>query len=199
MKILAASFRPTMLLLCAAAIVFASPRFVQTEPAIKEQLKYYDVSGRSLRDVSGLILSASPITIDGKKHIGYCHYDIRWQYRYASDSGWCAITSVAVTVDITSTMPRWTDYPGAQPEAQEKWNSFFARLSEHEEGHARLYREAARDIEREIGSLKRRNCQELEEAVDETGNGLLKQLRTADEDYDAKTKHGALQGAVLQF
>ena len=70
-------------------------------------------------------------------------------------------------------------------------------MSEHEEGHAKLAREAARDIERTIGDLKRRSCQELIEAANEAGYGLLKQLKTSDEDYDAKTKHGVLQDAVL--
>ncbi len=95
--------------------------------------------------------------------------------------------------------PRSSGYSKAAPEMQEKWNSFYARLTEHEEGHGRRAMEAARTIENEIGNLKRRSCQELREAVNETGITLLKQLAASNADYDDSTRHGVLDGAVLEF
>ena len=157
----------------------------------------YDVVGQSLRDINGQMFSGSPIIVKGKRHIASCHHNIAWRYTSAPDSDWCTVKTVSVAADITVTMPRWVDYASASSDMQEKWNTFYARLSEHEEGHAKFDREAARDIERGIGTAKRRSCQELKEAVAEIGYGILKRLDEANADYDARTKHGVLDDAIL--
>jgi predicted secreted Zn-dependent protease len=190
-------FRTPLFLSSVAAIIFASTQFAYVESAITEHRLFYDVTGQSLRDVNGQMFSGTPIIVEGKKRIAACYPDIRWQYKYESDSDWCMIKSVSVTVRILYRMPRWAGYSSASPEMKEKWDAFYARLDEHEQGHGKLAIEAARDIEREIGKLKRRSCQELKEAVNETGLGFLKQLDVSYKEYDARTKHGVLQDAVL--
>ncbi len=109
------------------------------------------------------------------------------------------IKNVTVTVRITTMMPRWVDYSKSPADMQRKWDTFYAHLAEHENGHAELAKEAARDIEREIGTLKRRSCQELREAANQKGSDILKQLKISNEEYDARTKHGILQDAILQY
>jgi predicted secreted Zn-dependent protease len=186
-----------MVLLSVTALLSASPQLVYAEPTITEQQKYYEVIGQSLKEVNGQMLSETPVIIDGKKHIASCRYDIRWQFKFEFDSDWCMIKSVSVKAAITYNMPQWTGYSSASSEMQKEWDSFYARLTEHEEGHGKHAIETARDIEHEISILKRRSCQELEEAANETGFGLLKLLRALDADYDTKTKHGVLTNAIL--
>jgi len=186
-----------MVLFSAAAIVFALARFAGAEPVISEQQMTYDVIGKSLRDINGQMFSGSPIIVKGKRYLALCHHNIAWRYTTAADIDWCIVKTVSVTADITVTMPRWVDYSSASSGMQEKWNTFYARLSEHEEGHAKFDREAARDIEREIGNTKRRSCQELKEAVSEIGYGILKRLDETNADYDARTRHGVMDDAIL--
>jgi predicted secreted Zn-dependent protease len=190
-------YRLAMVLFFVVAAVFGTMRFAGADPVITEQQKTYDVLGQSLRNLNGQMFSGSPIIIKGRRHIAACHHDIKWRYTFAAVSDWCVIKTVAVTANITVTMPRWVDYANASAEMQKKWDTFYARLSEHEEGHAQYAREAARDIEREIGITKRRSCQELKEAVSETGSGILKRLSATNAEYDARTKHGVLNDAIL--
>jgi predicted secreted Zn-dependent protease len=180
-----------------ATILFATGLIASAEPAITEQRRYYDVTGQTLGDVNKRMLASSPIAEAGIKYRGRCDYHIDWQFTYASDSDWCAIKSVAVTISITYTMPRWIDYSSTSSSMQEKWNVFFTRLQEHEEGHANLAKDASRDIEREIGNMKRRSCQELNQAANESGHDLMRKLDAASDAYDARTNHGILQDAVL--
>jgi len=176
---------------------FASTSFAVAEVVVKEETQYYDVTGQSLRDVRGQTFVVTPVLVNGRPYAAQCRHDIRWHYKYDSDADWCSIKSVTVTVNIKHTMPRWADYSSSSPDMQEKWNTYYARLSEHEEGHAKLAKEAANDIEQEIGTARRRSCQDLRQAVNEIGIGILKRLDEANKDFDASTKHGRLQDAIL--
>jgi len=187
-----------VMVLFSAAIVFASARSADADPKIREQQMTYDVIGRSLRDINGQMFSGSPIIIKGKRHIAECRHTIAWRYSLATDSDWCMVKTVTVIADIVVTMPRWVDYSEASSDMKEKWDTFYARLSEHEEGHAKFDREAASDIEREISTAKRRSCQELKEAVTEIGDGILKRLDETNAAYDVRTKHGVMNDAILQ-
>lgn len=180
-----------------ALIVFAPTPFAGAEVVVSEKTQLYDVTGQSLRDVRGQTFVVTPIRVNGKPYAAQCRHVIRWNYKYDSDNDWCMIKSVTVTVNITYTMPRWSGYSSASSDMQEKWNTYYARLTEHEEGHAKLAKEAASDIDREIGTARRRSCQELRQAVNEIGTGILKRLDDANEEFDAGTKHGHLQDAIL--
>lgn len=191
------NMKKIIVLYAVAPLASTSFPIAYAEPSITEQTLYYDVIGASIRDVNGEMFSGSPIVIKGKKYLAACYPDIKWRFTYDSDSDWCKIKSISVTARITYQMPRWTSYSKASSDLQAKWNSFYERLVEHEKGHGNLAQDTARAIERDIGNLKRRSCQELKEAANAAGSDLLKLLTTANEDYDNRTKHGVLQDAVL--
>ena len=69
-------------------------------------------------------------------------------------------------------------------------------LQTHEDGHKEIGIQAGHDILRTLEGLPSYpTCDELEEAADAAGEGVLDRYREQEIIYDQTTRHGATQGA----
>lgn len=164
-------------------------------PAVVERTDHYDVAGSSEHELRAAINARRPKDDEGIPHDGLTNWDVRWKYRYVTTPEGCAVASVATTLDVVTILPRWSNRQAGSTLAQ-RWDKYIAALEDHEREHMQIALRAARMIQQRLSSLEiARTCPLLEESINLTGQTLLDQFRSDDDEYDRRTKHGASQGA----
>lgn len=164
---------------------------------VTESVEYYDVSGTTAAE---LRLSLNKSRPGGQKSPfgdGRTVWHVTWNYQYAKQDQ-CAITSVSITADIKTVLPRWSPAPGLPPNLGARWDAYMSALKVHEKGHADFGRDAARAVEqrlRELASFP--DCPLLEAAVKDAGEGVIAEFSKKELGYDLRTAHGVTQGATF--
>jgi len=88
------------------------------------------------------------------------------------------------------TRPRLADEATASKGLLERWRRYYRALTEHEAGHANLAYEHRDDV---LSAIKGATCETAQAA----GQAALDRIRALQRDYDARTRHGATQGATF--
>jgi predicted secreted Zn-dependent protease len=186
------------LLLCAllGGALLTAPALAGVQTSI--QVEHYDIRGSTAADLRAEMRARGPTGPDGRRFDGYTRWRVSWEYHYRSGGGQCAIDSVKTTVQITTTLPRWTDEARGNSALRDQWRRYLAALTQHEDGHAQNGLGAARDIDAAIARLPAEpNCGAMAERANAAGQARLRQYNQRDLDYDRETGHGRSQGAVF--
>ncbi len=117
---------------------------------------------------------------------------IRWNFWYRTSPGQCAIARIATTLELTFVEPKLIT---SEPSVQKSFDDYMVKLRTHEQGHADIAREVARRIDAAIPPLTAPTCDELGKNANALAHSLIREGNTQQEDYDARTNHGATQGA----
>ena len=107
----------------------------------------------------------------------------------------CAISAVRVRVTGEILMPRWVDAAAAPLDLQRRWNDHYAALQRHEDGHIQHGRELAILVKERLMGLGVMACDRLNALARGESQRLYENLKLRDKEYDARTNHGATQGA----
>lgn len=181
--------------LLAVALIFAA---LSAAADVREEFptRYYDVEAPRSQKLHQAVTAASPIRKSGRVFHGYTEWYVRWTWRHRGDTdGRCRITSVEVSLTGSILLPRLNGGSRAQNEA---FDRYLVLLAVHEEGHRRIAREAAQDIERLLRSLpEARSCRQLESEANAQARARLDEYLEREREYDRATRHGHSQGAVL--
>lgn len=170
---------------------------VWAKPKETVTVDYYDIEGSRKKDLIKEMKKKGVKEKKGRFH-AHTNWRVNWNYRYAPASDGCRIHSVTTDLVIQYFFPRWIPPEGVSPDLVEKWESYYAALKAHEEGHAEIGRKAAREIEVLLPGLgKGLSCGQIRGAVDAEGERILNQYREEEADYDAITRSGRTQGAYL--
>ncbi len=147
--------------------------------------------GQTLRQA---LDAASPIREEGKLYHGYTKWHVRWNFRWWREAdGRCRITEVTTHLDLDITLP---ELEGGTPAMQERFARFREALSEHEDGHAQIARDAAESVDQDILDLpEMASCELLEETANQLGHEHLDAAGRKSKRYDRDTEHGRSQGA----
>jgi predicted secreted Zn-dependent protease len=166
-----------------------SPR-VDAALDLQVQVKHYEVQGN---DRESLLLS---LKMRGPQ--GF-HGLAQWKLRYAFTSqkraALCQIDSVRVSVEGEILMPRWRDEARAAPALRQRWADYIVALKQHEDGHIDHGRELALSVRQGLLALGPRPCDQLVVQAQREFDRLQGNAKDRDRDYDARTQHGATQGA----
>jgi predicted secreted Zn-dependent protease len=159
---------------------------------------YYAIHGRSAAALRVELNRLGPVDPSGKRFDAVTKWWVSWQYRSETKSGMCAIASVDVLVKLRFTYPRWKKPARPTAALVRKWNRYLKALSIHEEGHAKNAVQAGNRILRGIrAQAPRSSCAALSSAANTLGRREVKRANDADVAYDARTRHGATQGAIF--
>jgi predicted secreted Zn-dependent protease len=107
----------------------------------------------------------------------------------------CAISAVRVRVTGEILMPRWVDAAAAPLDLQRRWSDHYAALQRHEDGHIQHGRELALLVKERLMGLGVMACDRLKALARDESQRLYENLKARDKEYDARTNHGATQGA----
>jgi predicted secreted Zn-dependent protease len=151
---------------------------------------HYDVRGQ---DYPSLVRS---IRANGPKGFhGLARWKVAPETSVEARGDGCSISAVRVRVTGEILMPRWVDAASAPPDLQRRWTDHYAALQRHEDGHIQHGRELALLVKERLMGLGVMACDRLEALARNEFQRLYENLKARDREYDARTNHGATQGA----
>lgn len=127
---------------------------------------------------------------------GYTTNNYRYEYRTKMINGRCRVSHIRLDVDILYTMPRWENKASADPDLQNRWDSWYRALDRHERNHGAYAEKGYDDILKGwqgIGTSN--NCQDIRNKVVQIYNSISARVKQENADYDRTTNHGRTEGA----
>jgi len=186
--------------------------------------KTYTVSGKTLDDINkDMKKKGPPDPNESKRYSGSCLgelvLDIKGSdFDFATTDGSSPVEVTAtlkggtLTCNTTTTMPKLGSDKDLSDDAKKEWKRFVAKVQVHEDGHADSYLKLAKVISDEMNAMSGKGtgkdersaqaaaAKDLTDQIKKTYSGsgsLSERIKDDVKAYDAKTKHGATQGAVL--
>ena len=189
---------PPSSLLRAAATALALYGWACAHAAVQEEHaeRKYPVHAEPNQSLREALNAATPILVNGKRFHGYTRWYVRWQFQWAPDpQGRCRITKVNTRLTTEVQLPDLRRGTEAQ---QARFDRYLPALSQHEQGHVQVGRDAAQTIDRAIADMPAAaDCATLERNANTLGQALLQEHVEREKQFDVTTGHGATQGALL--
>ncbi len=152
---------------------------------------YYLVQGNTFPEMMSAVEQARPWKTNHNQFDGWTEWRISWNFHHAGANGEVRLTDVKVTTVAKITVPKLKPSTDADPEALHHWGTFSEGLLRHELGHVRIAREATDAVKHQFENTGRyATPRELSAAVETANDGILKQFKQKETDYDWKTNHG---------
>jgi len=159
-------------------------------------ITYYDIHGRTARELSLQLRELGPKTSSGA-FFAETSSPIRWTWRSkASGTGQCMLTQVQVIIHSEMTMPRWVPPADTEPGVYASWLKMISALQTHEIGHKDIAARAAREILQRLNGVNT-FCTSLSNDVKRLTDAIITRERSEQLAYDAETRHGVTQGATF--
>ncbi len=169
---------------------------VRADNLVRESVTYYDISGSTAQALREALNVSGPVGTDGKRYDGHTKWDIRWRFNFHTPKDVCEVSNIETTVEVTTTLPRWSDWPHASPHLVEQWEDYTRALTTHERGHMNIAIRTAETIRSRVKDLRDSpSCSELQLAIDRATNAVLNEAREEEIQYDKMTGHGETEGA----
>ncbi|MGD0272231.1 MAG: DUF922 domain-containing Zn-dependent protease [Gaiellaceae bacterium] len=188
-----------LLLLAGTAPARVQSSITHPQPGLTVSTRavYYRITGRTASDLRSQMNRRGPLDyFTGKRYDAFANWTFSWWYHDRVRAGKCRITSAKVLVELKYTYPRWAPPRSASAQLQRKWQRYLKALHKHENGHGAIAAEMGRKMLQSIRSLApRSSCRRLEAAADQVGADGVEQANKVEAAYDARTNHGASQGA----
>jgi predicted secreted Zn-dependent protease len=186
--------------------------------------KYYPVAGKTLEDINAdMMKKGPPDPNDKKRYSGSCLGELELKvgsgdldFKTTDGSSPIEVTATlkggTITCNTTTTMPKLASDKDLSIDAKKEWKRFISKVLVHEDGHADSYLRLATSISNDLNTIsgkgtgKDERTAQVAAAKDLTDqiskklsgpNSLSQQIKDDAKAYDAKTKHGQTQGAVL--
>ena len=170
------------------------------EPSIHVKIKYYKVPGKTVEEMRKELKTTTPTRINGRSFDAHTTWVIKWNIQWATKGMSCSIVSVTTRVSIVFTLPKWTNYKEASPEEKAKWDRFFKRLVEHENGHKDIAVGSAKEIEKVVMNMEsRKDCDTLKHDSNQLGQTIIEKYLELTQQYDVVTDHGRKQSASTRW
>lgn len=197
------SFTLAVLAALVASCATSAPPAVATcaEAAVPPDVvtEYYSIRGTSSAELRAEMTVRGPRDRRGLPRDALARWRVDWHYPFQRTASGCATGPSQVTVKTTYVLPQWSDQASASGELQRQWSCYLAAIVAHEDGHRAHGRDAAAQIEALLPTLPAQpTCAEMDALANAEGQRVLQQFRELDDEYDAKTRHGATQGAVFR-
>lgn len=167
----------------AALTVLALAPSVHADTIVHKTITYFSIGGTTAADLDREMMQRGPVSsITGRRHPGATKIKFSGSATFVSKTGRCSIGGAKVTLSTRIMLPRWSNRRKATPQLGLIWDTLAADIRRHEERHAEIARNHARDFEKQILALPPAStCAILKAKVDELS-------RRAMEDHDKDQK-----------
>ena len=185
--------------------------------------KTYAVTGKTLEEINKDMMKKGPSDPnEGKRYSGSCKGNLvvaiggtDFEFETTPDSSPIEVTAKlkagTLTCNAEITTPKLASEKDLSSDALTEWKRFLSKVMVHEQGHAASYLELAGKMADEFNALTATGTGKDEKSAQAAaqkalvalmgttygGNVLGNRIKADAAAYDAKTKHGATQGAVL--
>ena len=158
---------PTLLLLIGVAPLELSGQAIGDTPGLHVDAReeYYALDDPTL---GGVIVRLNSMRLEGDGTAlsqGLTRYRVRPSWRPVASGGRCRVAALGLRVEITVTLPAWSEVDGAPESERSRWEHIAGAIREHEYAHRDLTLGAAEALLTSLGSLEARGCTALRRAV----------------------------------
>jgi predicted secreted Zn-dependent protease len=168
------------------------------EPTVRDVVDYYEVKYSPETGFGPSLAAASPIVEKGKVFHGETKTKISWQYVMERRPDKCRFTEVSIGLGVRYTMPRIIFPYGTPRSVKDDWAKYYDKLMLHEEGHAKIAFQAARELEYGLNRMQsQRRCEDMQRKADTMGRSIVSKSDVRQVHYDEVTEHGLREGVVL--
>ncbi|MDF7776537.1 DUF922 domain-containing protein [Sphingomonas sp. AOB5] len=149
---------------------------------------YYDVTGTSAKEIRESMNAKGLVDPnDGNRVDAIARWRFAWQWPRTLD-GTCDLSRAEVRFNAVVTLPRLVSDEKLDRPTRTKWQRYMKSLREHEAGHIRPPYDDRNQL---LDAIKGSDCAGASAAA----HAVIARFGARDREYDAKTQHGAKQGA----
>ena len=199
--------RLTLMIVLSSFVLLATAFSIQSKTfSLKTTVSHYRIYGSTERELrSSLNNHPARFSPPGNPSVrfpsgedAHTWWYVTWHYDYQRFSGGCRLTRITVRDDVTILLPEWHPLAGTSSALVSKWNTYLRNLRRHENGHEQNSITASTRIASDLHGLSSfPSCPVADATANRLGYARIKQANHADVTYDARTRHGATQGAVF--
>lgn len=170
----------------ATCLAFAVSPAGHAETVVRKTITYFDIGGRTAAELDAELSRKGPLTQStGGRHPGATQIRFGGDVTYAHRSGHCGIDDATVTLKTKLILPRWKNRRKADAELGMIWDALSADIKRHEERHAEIARQHARDLEHRLKRLRpEANCDRLQDRVSRVTDELTQAHDRAQMTFD---------------
>ena len=156
-----------MFVLCGALMSIAIAQPAAADTIVSKKITYVSIGGTTAADLDREMMQHGPISsVTGRRHPGATRIKFSGTATFVGKNGRCRIGGAKVTLSTKIMLPRWSNRRKAKPQLALIWDTLAADIKRHEERHAEIARNHARDFEQQILSLpSASNCAILKAKV----------------------------------
>ncbi len=139
------------------------------ETVFSKSISYFAIGGRTAAELDKALAAAGPMMKStGTRHPGATRIRFGGTITYVSRGGRCAVGSARVTLSTRIILPRWKYRNQANRDLALVWDTLASDIKRHEERHAEIARNHARQMEKAFLSLKpEADCERMQARVTE--------------------------------
>jgi predicted secreted Zn-dependent protease len=180
----------------ACACLLALPAAAMAKDSFR--IQYFDLRGSTARELRADLSRQGPVGETGIRGDGYTEYNIAWRFTMELKDGVCSARDVEVDLAVTMQLPRWIPPDDVSSELRDIWERFSDDLREHEDGHHKIARSAAKAVKRKLKrNIEAASCESLKAKMNTAATDVLREYRVKQQEYDLKTDYGRAEGAHL--
>lgn len=155
-------------LMALAALAALAVQPVRAETITSKTFSYFSVGGRTAAELDEELSKRGPMMKhSGSRHPGATR--IKWggSVTYMRHGSRCAVGEAKVTLSTQIILPRWKNRKRATASLALIWDTLSSDIKRHEERHAEIARNHARDLERTLKRLRpEADCERMQARVD---------------------------------
>ncbi|UDF29225.1 UNVERIFIED_ORG: DUF922 domain-containing protein [Roseateles sp. XES5] len=157
-------------LMAFAALATLAVQPARAETITSKSFSYFSVGGRTAAELDEELSKRGPMMKhSGSRHPGATR--IKWggSVTYVRHGNRCAVGEAKVTLSTQIILPRWKNRKRATASLALIWDTLSSDIKRHEERHAEIARNHARDLERTLKRLRpEADCERMQARVDRT-------------------------------
>jgi predicted secreted Zn-dependent protease len=150
--------------------------------------EYYEVTGASLFAIRRALNQVRPRDPnDGLGVDALSNWYFEWRWPAAAEGG-CDLARTELRFRVRIRMPRLAESPETPAAVRTRWTAYVTALERHEANHIRHAWDGRSRI---LAAIRASSCAN----ADRDARAVIAQLVQGDVAYDARTRHGMLEGA----
>lgn len=171
------------LLLVAAGLVAVTPAGAAE---LSKTYAYFNVGGSTLEALENELGRSGPkLPATGESHPGATEMRFFSKLSTEENARGCRVANASVNVKAKITLPKWTARQQAEGDVRLVWDTLASDIKRHEESHALIAKNAARDLEQALEALPRqKNCDKLGALINATTTKRLAEHDREQERFD---------------
>lgn len=170
----------------AAALLLTPATDGRAETIVRKSISYFQIRGTTADDLDRELSHRGPQTqSSGSRHPGATQIKFGGELTYVQSDGRCRVGEADVTLDIRIILPTWKNRKRAKGDLALIWDALSSDIKRHEERHAEIARQHAKQLEKALQALRsQKTCEAMQEKVASTTSRIIEAHDRAQMGFD---------------